>query len=87
MAVSNPVNYVILPITANEYETAFELAEKMRTDGKAVDIDLSDRKLGDKFNRAGKIADYAVVIGNDEVLSRKFIAKNLQTGETSELKY
>ena len=87
MAVSNPVNYVILPITANEYETAFELAEKMRADGKAVDVDLSDRKLGDKFNRAGKIADYAVVIGNDEVLSRKFIAKNLQTGETSELKY
>ena len=80
-----PVDYVILPISKNEYEASFKLADKLREQGKTVDIDLSDRKLGDKFNRASKIAKYATVIGNDEVLSQKFTAKNLQTGEIIEL--
>ncbi|MBQ9683930.1 histidine--tRNA ligase [Candidatus Saccharibacteria bacterium] len=80
-----PVDYVILPISQNEYEASFELADKLREQGKTVDVDLSDRKLGDKFNRASKIAKYATVIGNDEVLSQKFTAKNLQTGKTIEL--
>lgn len=82
---AKPVDYVILPITTDEFKTAFALAEKLRADDKAVDVDLSERKLSDKFNRAGKIADFAIVIGNDEVLSQKFTAKNLQTGETIEL--
>jgi histidyl-tRNA synthetase len=85
ITTGNPVDYVILPISANEYEASFELAARLREQGKNVDVDLSERKLGDKFNRAGKIADYAVVIGNDEVISQKYIAKNLKTGETAEL--
>ena len=85
MTVNQPINYVILPISANEYEASFELADKLRAKNFTVDIDLSDRRLGDKFNRAGKIADYAIVIGNDEVISQKYSAKNLQTGVTSEL--
>lgn len=80
-----PVDYVILPISQNEYEASFGLADKLREQGKTVDVDLSDRKLGDKFNRASKIAKYATVIGNDEVLSQKFTAKNLQTGKIIEL--
>ena len=80
-----PVDYVILPISKNEYEASFELADKLREQGKTIDVDLSDRKLGDKFNRAGKIADYAIVIGNDEVISGKYQAKNLKTGETVDL--
>ena len=80
-----PVDYVILPISKNEYEASFKLADKLREQGRTVDVDLSDRKLGDKFNRASKIAKYAAVIGNDEVLSQKFTAKNLQTGKIIEL--
>ena len=80
-----PVDYVILPISENEYEASFKLADKLREQGRTVDVDLSDRKLGDKFNRASKIAKYAAVIGNDEVLSQKFTAKNLQTGKIIEL--
>ncbi len=85
METGNPVDYVILPLSRNEYEASFELATKLREQDKTVDIDLSDRKLGDKFNRAGKIADYAIVIGSDEVINQKYIAKNLKTGETTEI--
>lgn len=85
METGNPVDYVILPLSANEFEASFELAHKLREQGKTVDVDLTDRKLGDRFNRASKIADYAVVIGNDEVINQKYIAKNLKTGETTDL--
>ncbi len=80
-----PVDYVILPISEHEYKASFELADKMRGQGKTIDIDLSNRKLGDKFNRASKISDYAIVIGNDEVVSGQYKAKNLKTGEINEL--
>jgi histidyl-tRNA synthetase len=76
-----PVDYVILPISENEYEDSFELADKLREQGNTVDVDLSDRKLGDKFNRASKISNFAIVVGNDEVLSGNYQAKNLKTGE------
>ena len=80
-----PVDYVILPISEHEYKASFELADKMRGQGKTIDVDLSNRKLGDKFNRASKISDYAIVIGNDEVTSGQYKAKNLKTGEINEL--
>ena len=85
LEVAQPIDYVILPISKNEYEASFELAERLREQGKTVDIDLSDRKLGDKFNRASKISDYAIAIGNDEVLSGNYQAKNLKTGEQTPL--
>jgi histidyl-tRNA synthetase len=85
MDAGNPVDYVILPLSPNEFEDAFELANELRGKGKTVDVDLTDRKLGDRFNRASKIADYAVVLGSNEVISQKYVAKNLKTGETVEL--
>jgi len=85
MTTTQPVDYVILPLSQNEYEASFELARKLRANGKTVDIDLTERKLGDRFNRAGKIANFAIVIGNDEVIAQKYKAKNLKTGETIEL--
>ncbi len=85
MQSANPVDYVLLPLSTNEYAAAFALAAKLRAQDKSVDVDLTTRKLGDRFNRASKIADYAIVIGNDEVISQKFTAKQLRTGEAHEL--
>ena len=85
MTATKPIDYVILPITNNEFAASMQLASKLRKDGKNVDIDFSERKLGDKFNRAGKIANYAIVIGETEASSGKYTAKNLETGETIEL--
>ena len=85
ISASKPVDYIILPITSNEYAASMKLADKLRTEGKNVDIDFSERKLGDKFNRAGKIANFAIVVGETEANSQKFVAKNLETGETTEL--
>lgn len=81
-----PIDYVIFPLTANEYTFSFELADKLRTEGKNVDIDFDDRKLGAKFNRAAKIADFAIVVGESEAKSRTVSAKNLVSGELTEIK-
>ena len=85
ISASKPVDYIILPITSNEYAASMKLADKLRQTDKNVDIDFSERKLGDKFNRAGKIANFAIVVGETEAASEKFVAKNLETGETTEL--
>ena len=85
ISASKPVDYIILPITSNEYTASMKLADKLRQTDKNVDIDFSERKLGDKFNRAGKIANFAIVVGETEANSQKFVAKNLETGETTEL--
>lgn len=81
-----PIDYVIFPLTANEYTFSFELANKLRAEGKNVDIDFDDRKLGAKFNRAAKIADFAIVVGESEAKSRAASAKNLVSGELTEIK-
>ncbi len=85
IASTRPVDYVILPITKNEFAASMKLANRLRADGKNVDIDFSERKLGDKFNRASKIANYAIVVGENEATSKQFVAKNLETGETKEI--
>ena len=81
-----PIDYVIFPLTANEYTFSFELADKLRAEGKNVDIDFDDRKLGAKFNRAAKIADFAIVVGESEAKSRTVSAKTLVSGELTEIK-
>ena len=80
-----PVDYVILPLSAAEYTSAIKLANQLRKQGNAVDIDFDERKLGSKFNRAAKIAKYAIVVGSDEAASGNYQAKDLSTGETTPL--
>ncbi|MBR3322950.1 histidine--tRNA ligase [Candidatus Saccharibacteria bacterium] len=82
---SAPVDYVILPLSSAEYSSAIKLANQLRAKGNAVDIDFDDRKLGNKFNRAAKIAKYAIVVGSDEAASGNYQAKDLATGETKPL--
>ena len=82
---SAPIDYVILPLSANEYGNAIKLANQLRIKGNNVDIDFDDRKLGNKFNRAAKIAKYAIVVGSDEAASGNYQVKDLATGETAPL--
>ena len=54
-------------------------------EGRRADIIMTDKRLGDKLKYAAKVADFAVVIGEEEVKSGKFMLKNLATGEVTEL--
>ncbi len=81
-----PLDYVIAPISENEIDFAFETAGKLRQKGYKVDVNLTDKKLGDKLTYAAKIAKSGIVIGEDEVKSGELKAKDFETGETTELK-
>ncbi|MBR3164229.1 histidine--tRNA ligase [Candidatus Saccharibacteria bacterium] len=80
-----PIDYVLLPLSENEYATALLLADKLRASNHSVDIDFTTKKLGDRFNRAAKISQNAIVIGESEASSHSFEIKNLQTGTTTPL--
>ncbi len=81
-----PLDYVIAPISENEIDFAFETAGKLRQKGYKVDVNLTDKKLGDKLTYAAKIAKSGIVIGEDEAKSGELKAKDFETGETTELK-
>lgn len=82
-----PIDYCLIPMSSEPQTLDFanQLATTWRTAGKTVDIVLSDKKLGDKFKYASKLAKYAAVIGENEVNSRSVQVKDLATGEVATL--
>jgi histidine--tRNA ligase len=80
-----PVDLVLIPFSESEYEFTLNLAEKIRGCNKKIDINFTDRKIGDKFTYAAKIAKFASVIGENEVKTGNIEIKNLETGEKLKL--
>lgn len=80
-----PVDLVLIPFSESEYEFTLNLAEKLRGCNKKIDINFTDRKIGDKFTYAAKIAKFASVIGENEVKTGNIEIKNLKTGEKLKL--
>lgn len=83
-SAAKPVGICIVPVSSNEFAAAENLAAKLRQQGKKVDINLTDKKLGDKMKYAGKVANYAIILGEAEVANGKYTMKNLASGEQSE---
>lgn len=81
-----PVDICLLPLSENEFEFTLQVAAKLREQGKTTDIDFETRKLGARMNRAAKIAEAAIVIGDSEAASGELELKNLKTGEKTSIK-
>lgn len=79
------LDYAVIPLSEHEYDESFNVANKLRTKGYSTTIVFSDKKLGDKLSYASKVAKNGIVIGESEVASQSFIAKNFQTGEQNEV--
>jgi histidyl-tRNA synthetase len=67
---------------------ASQLAAELRSQGLNVAVDLSDRKVSQQVKTADKeLIPYIIVVGEEEVKSRKFKVKNLRgSNETEVLK-
>lgn len=78
--IGNPVDIAVIPITESEYDFSFSLADKLRAIGRSADVVLLDKKLGDKLKYAAKIAQNAIVIGENEAKSGEAMVKNLTSG-------
>lgn len=79
------LDYAIVPISENEYDYAFSVANKLHKQGSSATIVLTNKKLGDKLTYAAKLASKGIVIGESEVSSNQLQVKDFATGETSSL--
>ena len=76
----------IIPISENENDYCIDLATKLRNQGKNIELIYSGKfkKKMEKMNKCN--ADYAIIVGEDEVKSGKLKIKNLKTSQEEEFK-
>ena len=66
----------------NYYGTPKDYVEKLRNEGKNVQVYYEDKKVKAKFKYADKLEiPYTVVIGDDEVENESYSIKNMITGK------
>lgn len=66
-------------IVSNSPAEAFKLAEELRSNGIKVEFDLANKKFTKQLEKASKTADYALILGEDEIKANKVSVKNLST--------
>ena len=72
---------LVISMTEN-FEYVSKVANKLRNEGKNVQVYYEDKKVKAKFKYADKLEiPYTVVIGDDEVESGCYSLKNMMTGE------
>jgi len=68
-------------IVTNNTQKAFELAEKFRKQSISCDFDLANKKFQKQMEKASKTgANFAVILGEEEISSGTYTLKNLKTG-------
>ena len=73
-------------IISNFPTEAINLAFELRKLGISTDFDLANRKFNKQFEKASKLeAQYAVILGEDEIKSEEITLKELKTGIQSKL--
>ncbi len=60
---------------------ALKLCEELRAQNISCDFDYSARKFKKQFEKAAKVANYAIVLGEDELKNNTLTVKNLETSE------
>lgn len=60
---------------------AIKLVEELRAQGVSVDFDFANKKFGKQFEKASKVANFALILGEDEIENNTVSVKNLSTGE------
>lgn len=68
-------------IVSNSPQEAFIFAQELRQEGLNVEFDLANKKFTKQLEKASKVARYALILGEDEILKNQVSVKNLETGE------
>lgn len=66
-------------VVSNYPEEAFKLAEELRHNGKSVEFDLANKKFTKQLEKASKVANFALILGEDEIKNGTISVKNLDT--------
>jgi len=78
--------FAVIPVSENENEFCYELSSKLRKQGKNVEFVYYGKfkKKMEKLNKLG--ADFAIVVGEEEVKTGSLKIKDLKTGTESPFK-
>lgn len=68
-------------VVSNFTEEAIKLTEELRANGISADFDYTNKKFGKQFEKASKVAEYALILGEDEIKENTVAVKNLNTSE------
>ncbi len=68
-------------IVSNSPAEAFALAEELRAAGKNVEFDLANKKFTKQLEKAGKVSDFALILGEDEIKENTVSVKDLKTSQ------
>ena len=80
--LDNPIEIYVMPIGDKAKALAMNVSANLRLSGYRVDMCYEDVKLGNMFKRAErKGAQFAIIIGEDEVNKEEVVIKNLKTTE------
>ena len=80
--LNNPIEIYVMPMGEVAKPLAMQTAAALRISGYRVDMCFEESKLGNMFKRAErKGAQFAVIIGENEVNNQEVIVKNLATTE------
>ncbi len=67
-------------VVSNDINKALKLVFKLRSNGVSTDFDLLNKKFVKQLDKASKLkADYAVILGQNEINSGTITVKNLKT--------
>lgn len=74
----------VIPVSENEYDFCFNLSNDLRAKNKIVEFIYSGKfkKRMEKMNKCG--ADFAIIVGEEEVKTNKLKIKNLKDGITTD---
>ncbi len=73
-------------VVSNDTTKAMKLTQKLRYNNKSAEFDLQKRKFAKQLEKASKIANFAVILGEDEINKNYYSLKNLATGEQNIIK-
>ena len=63
---------------------ALKLCAKLRKEGRSCDFDMQNRKFAKQLEKASKTAEFAIILGEDEIENGFLTIKNLETGEQTQ---
>ncbi len=86
--VMNQYDVFVIPLGEKAQAAAFKVLCDLRKSGYIADMDFMDRSLKAQMKLANKFsAQYAVIIGDDEVATNSAVLKNMQTGEQQQINF
>ena len=68
-------------IVSNDTTEALKLAQELRLQGLNIELDLTNKKFTKQLEKASKVANFALILGEDEIKTNKVSIKNLATSE------